>query len=362
MRTPVFFPDATFGLIKHLDQKDLEHAKVPGIVVNAYHLFKLGKGKLIEKAGGIHAFMNWNGTVITDSGGWQIMSLIHDNPGAGKITDDGPIFFDPDLKQKIFFTPEKSIELQLQLKPDIMICLDNCTRHDVSIQNQKKSVEQTIKWAAQCKKEFEKLNPIIPARPLLFAVIQGGNSKKLRKKCAEGLLKIGFDGFSFGGHPVDAKGKLVTEILKYTADLIPDKFPKYAMGIGKPEDIVKCVKMGYTMFDCVIPTREARHGRLYVYHPETNLSAEESLRGILRSPRKTRLPQNNKKIFYEHLFVNSKLEYDFQPIDPTCDCLACQNYSRAYIYHLFRLREPAALRLATIHNLRFYTRLMEKIS
>lgn len=348
IQLPAFFPDATLAHVRALDTQDLINAKVQGIVVNAYHLHKLQKGSLIKKMGGIHAFMNWERPVITDSGGWQIMSLIHDNPGAGRISEDGPIFFDPDLKTEIHFTPEKSIQLQAQLNPDIMICLDNCTRHDVSIHEQIESVENTINWAKRCKEEFIRLTHVnkqsANKKPRLFAVIQGGNSKELRKKCAVELLKIAFDGFSFGGHPVNSDGKLVVEILKYTAGLIPDEYPKYAMGVGRPEDIVKCFKMGYTMFDCVIPTREARHKKLYIWNK--NLSKKSILMGN----------------FYSTRYINPSFATNKKPIDENCDCLACQNYSRSYLYHLFSLHEPAALRLATIHNLRFYSRLMEKLA
>lgn len=351
LRLPAFFPDATLAHVRTLDTQDLKNCKVQGLVVNAYHLYKTKKGELIKKLGGIHRFMNFDKPVITDSGGWQVMSLIHDNPRQGQIAEYEIIFKDPATKQTTIFTPEESIRLQSQLNPDIMICLDDCTRPDMAEIDQEKSVEFTIAWAKRCKKEFVRLTKNEKTRPLLFAVIQGGNSKTLRKKCAAELLIIGFDGFSFGGHPVDIEKKLTHEILQYVADLIPNEFPKYAMGVGKPEDIGACSQMGYTMFDCVIPTREARHKRLYVWnendkrHPE----AEQS--------RSRRIPSD----FYSYLYLNSKLVNDKKPIDETCDCLTCKNYTRAYVYHLLQLQEPAALRLATIHNLRFYSRLMEKL-
>jgi queuine tRNA-ribosyltransferase len=344
LRLPAFFPDATLAHVRTLDTEDLKNCHVQGLVVNAYHLYKKRKGELIKKLGGIHHFMNWNDPVITDSGGWQVMSLIHDNPRQGQITEKEIIFKDPVTKKLTIFTPEESIKLQLQLNPDIMICLDDCTRPDMVEKDQEKSVELTTLWAKRCKHEFTRLTKNQKNVPLLFAVIQGGSSKTLRKICATEFLKIGFDGFSFGGHPVDIEKKLTHEILKYTADLVPNEFPKYAMGVGKPEDIIACFKMGYTMFDCVIPTREARHKRLYVWKRHSECSEE-----------------SDKVNFYDYLYLNSKLVDDKKPIDPTCDCLTCKNYTRAYIYHLLQLQEPAALRLATIHNLRFYARLMEKL-
>lgn len=371
---PAFFPDATLGFVRAVETKDLFSTGTSGAVVNAYHLYRLGKGELIQKLGGIHKFMGLQGkTIITDSGGWQVMSLIHDNPKLGIITNKEIKFTDPETKEKIIFTPELSIQLQMQLNPDIMICLDNCTRPDAPIESQEESVEQTIMWAARCKKEFEKLIGLDPrfrgddkevggddgaGRPLLFAVIQGGNSKKLRKKCASALLKIGFDGFSFGGHPVGNDGKLVDEILEYTAKLIPDGFPKYAMGVGRPEDIVKCFKWGYTMFDCVIPTREARHKKLYIWKENVDFHG-------LAEPRLTRDSHGtdftDSHEFYNVLYINSALAEDTRPIDETCDCQACRNYTRAYILHLFQMKDPMGARLATIHNLRFYARLMEKL-
>jgi queuine tRNA-ribosyltransferase len=365
LQLPAFFPDATLGFVRCTETKDLFVTGTSGAVVNAYHLFRLHKGELIQKLGGIHRFMRLEGkTIITDSGGWQVMSLIHDNPKHGVITDEEIRFTDPTTKEKIVFTPELSIQIQMQLNPDIMICLDNCTRPDAPIEEQEKSVDQTIQWAKRCKREFERLINIGSSvnqyigksvdqyngnekinRPLLFGVIQGGNSKKLRKKCAEELLKIGFDGFSFGGHPVSVDGKLVDEILEYTAKLIPNEFPKYAMGVGRPEDIVKCFKWGYTMFDCVIPTREARHKKLYVWSESDKRQENYSVGDFS----------------YDVLYINSALTEDTHPIDSTCDCQACKNYTRAYILHLFQMKDPMGERLATIHNLRFYARLMEKL-
>lgn len=364
---PAFFPDATLGFVRAVETKDLFSIGTSGVVVNAYHLHRLKKGELIQKLGGIHEFMGLIGkTIITDSGGWQVMSLIHDNPKLGEITNEEIKFTDPETHEKIIFAPELSIQLQMQLNPDIMICLDNCTRPDAALLDQEKSVEQTILWAKRCKKEFERLTGFSKtvkqcdgetvekkniSKPLLFAVIQGGNSKRLRKKCASELLKIGFDGFSFGGHPVGNDGKLVTEILEYTAGLIPDSYPKYAMGVGRPEDIVKCFKMGYTMFDCVIPTREARHKKLYIS------SSLSSPRRACPRPDRGR----GSRLFYDVLYINTALSEDTRPIDSTCDCQACRNYTRAYILHLFQMKDPMGARLATIHNLRFYARLMEKL-
>lgn len=329
---PTFFPDGTLGVVKGVDSKDLEAAKVEGLVINAYHL-------LTTKASApIHELMNWKRPIITDSGGFQVMSLVHKNPKLGKITDEGVTFKMPG-GPKIILTPEKSIQTQLQLGADLLITLDDCTYPDQSLKDQERSVERTIAWAKRCKTEFAQglalRSEAGPSSPLLFAVVQGGNNKKLRKYCATELLKIGFDGYCYGGFPVDSKGKFLSGILKYVAGLLPDDKPKYAMGIGRPENIVECAKFGYQIFDCVIPTREARHKKLYIF---------------------------DGKGLYSTIYIGSgKYQNDKEPISLVCDCFTCQNYSKAYLHHLFKIGDSLAGRLATIHNLRFYSMLMEKL-
>lgn len=343
---PTFFPDGTKAVVKGVDSTDLVNAGVEGLVINTYHLLVNSLGEKMEKFGGVHNFMNWPNPVITDSGGFQVMSLVHDHPGMGKIDDNGITFkWDPSTSstplttsslrisgQKVVLTPEKSIELQLKLDTDIAIVLDDCTRPDQASKDQEKSVERTIAWAKRSKDEFEKL--VKTKRPLLFAVVQGGNNKKLRKKCAEALIEIGFDGYCYGGFPVDNKGKFMTGILEYVAKLLPDDKPKYALGIGRPENIIACAKMGYGIFDCVIPTREARHGKLYIWKGKSHGS----------------------------IYIKSgKFAADSNPISQLCDCLTCKNYSRGYIHHLFKIGDTLSVRLATIHNLRFYSQLMERL-
>lgn len=340
---PTFFPDGTKAVVKGVDSTDLLEAKVEGLVINTYHLLVNSLGEKMEKFGGVHNFMNFQRPIITDSGGFQVMSLVHDHPEMGKIDDNG-ITFKWD-RQRIVLTPEKSIELQLKLDTDIAIVLDDCTRPNQALKDQEKSVERTIAWAKRSKEEFIKLIKGKKQRPLLFAVVQGGKNKKLRKKCAEELIKIGFDGYCYGGFPVDSEGKFMTDILKYTAKLLPPDKPKYALGVGRPEDIVACSKMGYGIFDCVIPTREARHRKLYIWK---------------KDPQNSLPPQGWKAIFYDSLYIESgKYAINSSPISKFCDCLTCQNYSRAYLHHLFKIGDTLAVRLATIHNLRFYSQLME---
>ncbi|MDO8638198.1 MAG: tRNA guanosine(34) transglycosylase Tgt [Candidatus Daviesbacteria bacterium] len=331
---PSFFPDGTRGVVKGVDSTDLENAQVEGLVINTFHLLTEKMDQKIKKFKGIHEFMNWKGPIITDSGGFQVMSLVHDHPNLGKISDQGIRF--KYNGQNVFLTPEKSIEFQLKLGTDIAIVLDDCTKPEMDLADQKKSVEKTISWAKRSKDEFDRLasqTSSCEAKPLLFAVVQGGNNKKLRKYCATELIKIGFDGYCFGGFPVQ-NGKFLSEIVEYVAKLLPDDKPKYALGIGKPENIKECVKFGYQIFDCVIPTREARHQKLYVIDGKS----------------------------YSNIDIgSSKYAQSNKPISKNCDCLTCKNYSRAYLHHLFKIKDSLSVRLATIHNLRFYTMLMESI-
>lgn len=335
---PTFFPDGTLGVVRGVDARDLENAKVDGLVINAYHLLTNSVSERLSKFKGIHELMCWKGPIITDSGGFQVMSLIHKNPEFGKITDDGVTFKMPG-GSKVSLTPEKAIQVQLELGADIAICLDDCTKPDMCLKDQEISVERTIAWARRCKEKFRIQNSELrikgKKKPLLFAVVQGGTNKKLRKHCATELIKIGFDGYCFGGFPVDKNGKFLSEIIKYVAKLLPDDKPKYAMGIGRPENIVECFKMGYQIFDCVIPTREARHKKLYI------------------------LDENN---LYSIVNIGSgKYQDDPAPICKSCDCYTCQNYSRAYLHHLFKVGDSLSVRLATIHNLRFYSMLLASL-
>jgi queuine tRNA-ribosyltransferase len=241
-------------------------------------------------------------------------------------------------------TPEKAIQIQFDLGVDMMVVLDDPPPNHYPKEKIRKAVERTIKWAVLCKAEYarqiEKRKISKQKRPLIFGVIQGGEHKDLRKYCAESLVKIGFDGYGFGARHLDKDGKFMGEMLGFTADLIPENSLRFALGVGTPEDIVKCVSLGWDMFDCVIPTREGRHGRLFIWKNK-NI---------------------NKSGFYETININNgKFKKDFSPIDKNCDCYACKNYTRSYLSHLFSMKETLALRLASIHNLKFYLELMEEI-
>jgi queuine tRNA-ribosyltransferase len=345
---PAFFPDGTKGVVKCVDSKDLEDCKVEGLVMNTFHLLSNPGPNILKRMNGLNNFINWNHPILTDSGGFQVFSLISENPKFGEIRNN-EIIFRKDFKDKIILSPEKCIQLQFNYGSDIIMCLDYCTHPNDTYEVNEKAVDTTIRWAKKCKEEYLKQLKIrnIKNRPLLFAIIQGGDNFELRKKCADELKKIGFDGYGFGGWPLDIEGNLVDDILEYTASLMPDDTPKYAMGVGKPEEIVRCYKMGYNLFDCVIPTREARHNRLYVFNEKYDSFEDVNV---------------YEDDFYNHYYVlDDKYITDDKPVSKVCDCHTCKNYSRSYLRHLASINEELYNRLATIHNLRFYTQLMEKL-
>jgi len=348
---PTFFPDATRGFVRTIDSQDMINAQIEGLIMNTYHLMTEPGATVVKQVGGLHRYASWDRTIITDSGGFQLLSMVYAKSEFGKINNKGIIFYQGSRgnKKKYEFTPERCIQTQFALESDIKICLDDCPRHDATPEEVALSVDRTIRWAKECKEVFERelKQRKIPndKRPLLFAVVQGGNDKSQRKRCADALLEIGFDGYCFGGWPLLETKELDLDIVSYTASLTPDSLPKYALGIGNPTALVQSYLAGYDIFDCVLPTRDARHGRLFVFTDEfNNLS-----------------PQNLTQFW--KFFYPEKDEYrrDEQPISDQCDCYTCKNYLRAYLNHLFVLEDPLAFRLGTIHNLRFYSQLIEKL-
>ncbi len=369
IQTPFFMPDATRGFVKSIDNKELAAVGTEAMVINALHLYLQPTIKIIKKAGGVHKFMNWPGLLLSDSGGFQVYSLIHQSKKMGKIYDDKVVFKSPLDGSKHILTPEKSIQIQFDLGADLMVCLDDCPPNDFTIKDLEKSVARTIVWAKRCRQEFDrqikkrKLTGL--SKPLLFSVIQGGAELDLRKRCAEALIKIGFDGYGFGARPVDKEGGFLGEVLKFTADLIPKNALRFALGIGRPEDILRCVQMGWDMFDCVIPTREARHGKLYLWQNSKSQACPRLQSGILNSkqfskfkiPSLSPTPIGDSKFYETANISNSKYKSDFTPINGT----NLKNYSKAYLHHLFKVGDPLAMRLATLNNLNFYSTLMSNI-
>lgn len=342
---PAFFPDATYGAIRAGSFEDVYAAGLHGCEMNSYHLMTKPGSKLIKGLGGLHGFTGYSGTILTDSGGFQLYSLIRENAEYGEIRDK-EIIFRPDRgREKLTFTPEKCIQVQFQYGSDIMMALDMCTHPDDPIQVQRRSVELTVSWGERCRAEFDKLSKGMVRKPLLFGIVQGGSDPELRMECGRRLEQIGFDGYGFGGWPMDQSGAFRLDILKMAADAMPDDKIKYAMGLGRPEEIAALVGIGYNLFDCVIPTREARHQRLYTWVP-----GQDTPDGVRRGDGR----------FYKFLYaLDEEHRREAGPVDPACDCALCRHYSRAYLHHLFKVNDPAALRLATAHNLRFYGRLME---
>jgi len=335
------------GVVRSVDSRDLEECGVPAIVMNTFHLMQRPGSSTIQALGGLHRMCGWLHPIMTDSGGFQAYSLIRQNPKNGSITNKGILFRPEGSDRKFALSPEKSIQLQLSYGADIVVCLDDCTHVDDPLSVQEESVRRTIDWARRSKAEFQRLieQKDLPKerRPLLFAVIQGGGSRELRRECADALLEIGFDGFGYGGWPLDSAGNLLADLIAYTRELVPLQFPMHALGIGHPAHVVTCVRLGYVLFDSAMPTRDARHGRLYAF---TSDMASCDWEGEWFS--------------YVYIGDNKHIKSD-TPISPFCDCLCCSRYSLGYLHHLFKLSDALFLRLATIHNLRFMVQLMERL-
>ncbi|HKB88468.1 MAG TPA: tRNA guanosine(34) transglycosylase Tgt [Patescibacteria group bacterium] len=344
---PVFFPDATRAVLRSLDTTDIENTKTQGILVNTFHLWQGLEKTILKKFGGVREFMDYEGAAISDSGGFQVMSVIKSGQIKGRITDQGAIFY-PSKNKKLILTPEKSVEFQMKLNTDMVVVLDDFTDPKVNYKEAKISVERTIDWAKRSKSEFEKIckkRKLNKNCPYILGVVQGGKYQDLREYCTRELVKIGFDGLGYGGWPLNEKGDFDYESAKTIAENSPQNYFLYGLGVGKPQDVVGLCKLGFNIFDCVLPSRDARHGRLYVYNAESINKIDV-----------------NKPNFYK--FANPKRVAalsDNSKVSTACDCLLCTRYSMAYLAHLFKIRDFTAGRLATIHNLRFYSILMERL-
>jgi len=345
---PVFFPDATRAVLKALDSTDILNTHTPGILVNTFHLSQTPGNSVIKNFKGVRNFMNWPKAIISDSGGFQVMSLAKSDGSKKAVTDEG-VRFKLHGQKKILFTPKDSIDTQMILKTDMVVVLDDFTPPNATYQEAKQTVDRTILWAKQCKDHFQKivkqkkLSPEIT--PYLLGVVQGGPYPDLREYCTKKLVEIGFDGLGYGGWPIGANGKFDYQSAEIIKKNTPSNYLLYGLGIGKPHEIVQMVKSGWHIFDCVLPTRDARHKRLYVYN-STNINNIDI----------------NQSDFYSYYVPDKEKHYrDSSPVSTACDCLLCQNYSRSYLAHLFRIGDSTAGRLASIHNLRFYSILMEKL-
>jgi queuine tRNA-ribosyltransferase len=348
LQLPTFMPDATVGVVRAVDSVDLEQCGIQAVVMNTFHLMQHPGSSTVQALGGLHRMSGWRKSIITDSGGFQAYSLIRQNPKYGKLTDDGIVFKPDGAGRKFQLTPEKCVQLQISYGADVVMCLDDCTHVDDPDDIQRTSVRRTIAWAKRCKREFLRLMAQKSLeegqRPLLYGVVQGGGSPALRRECADALLEIGFDGYGFGGWPLDSEGELLVEMVGYTRELIPASSPMHGLGIGHPTNIVACAGMGYDLFDSALPTRDARRGRLYTF--------------VEADPR---LSTTSKGWFRFVYITDDKHIKAQEPLEPYCDCLTCRNYARGYLHHLFKSNDATFQRLATIHNLRFMMRLMERL-
>ncbi len=362
-RLPIFVPDATLGVARNLDSLDLAKVGLQGVMVNTYHLIQKPGEKILQEVGGIKKMMNWNGFVSSDSGGFQLFSLIRKNPNLGKITDEGIVLYSgPKKQKKSLFTPEDSIRMQFTIGSDVMICLDDFTPPEANEKRIKESVERTIAWAKRAKIEFEK--QLIEYgfdeknRPLLLAPIQGHDNQKWRTYCSEELQEIGFDIYGLGGWPFTKDDKFDYSFCKLSADLTSKDSLRFALGVGTPENIVKLFFMGYQFFDCVLPTRDARHQRLYIFKVDPKTLNRADLEKLAKEDRLNEI--------FDYCYISKgQFATDISAVSEFCDCPICQKtndipqVNKAYLHHLFKIGDGSAFRLASLHNLRVYTQLME---
>ena len=320
IQTPAFMPVGTYGSVKGMLPRDIEAIGAEIILGNTFHLFLRPGLDVIGEFGGLHRFIGWRRPILTDSGGFQVFSLAHRR----KITEEGVRFASPVDGSPVFLSPEESMRIQRVLDSDIAMIFDECTPYPATERQARESMELSLRWAERSRLAFDALgNP-----NSLFGIVQGGVYPALRRRSAEGLLQIGFDGYAVGGLAVGEPEEERNRTLEETVPLLPQLRPRYLMGVGRPEDIVEAVRRGIDLFDCVMPTRNARNGHLFTRH------------GVMK-------------------IRNARYARDTAPIDPDCTCYACANgFSRAYLRHLDKCNEMLASQLATIHNLHYYQELM----
>lgn len=344
--TPAFMPIATRGVVKGITDEEVEQLGAKIILGNTYHLWLKPGLEIIEKAQGLHKFMHWSKPVLTDSGGFQVFSL----GKFRKITDEGVRFSEPDSGKKHFLTPQKSIDIQLKLGSDIIMVLDECPPWPSSKEAVEKAVKRTTGWAQICKDYFTGKVKGKKKRPLLFGIVQGGTFKDLRQKSAKELINIGFDGYAIGGVAVGEPRKYLKPVLETVIPLLPEEKPRYLMGLGRPEEMIEAICSGIDMFDCVIPTREGRHGKLFIRSKKFFWLGE-----------KNKFEYKPEEIYQCINIGREEYKKDLRSVDPYCDCYLCKNYSRAYLRHLFKIGDLLGQRLAAQHNLRFYLELIDRI-
>ncbi len=320
VKTPVFMPVGTQATVKSLTPEDLKDIAVEIVLANTYHLYLRPGVEIIEELGGLHCFMNWEFPLLTDSGGFQIYSLGE----LSRVTEEGITFKSPFNGSEHFLSPEEVIKTQEILGADIIMTLDECTPYPATYDYTLNSLELTTRWAVRCKRVKSRKDQA------LFGIIQGGMFSELRGRSAEQIVGIGFDGYGIGGLSVGETKTMMWEMVDCTLPFLPEEQPRYLMGLGKPEDLVEAVIRGIDMFDCVLPTRNARNGSLFTSEGKV-------------------------------VIKNSTYARDQRPLDPNCNCYTCRNYSRAYLRHLFLAQEILSARLNTIHNLYYYITLIGRV-
>ncbi len=360
IETPFFMPIATKGAVKTMSSKDMEDLGAQILLSNTYHLLLRPGMDAMKKYGGLHKFMNWNKPILTDSGGYQVFSLSKLN----KITEEGVLFQSHVDGSRIELTPEKSMEMQAAIGADMIMQFDDVAAGTSSYDRFEDAMERSLRWAKRCKENLPPFQGGIKGGydQKLFGIVQGGIHEDLRKRSAEGLTEIGFDGYAIGGLSVGEPREDCYKFTKFTCDNLPEDKPRYFMGGGMPEEIVQYVSFGVDMFDCVIPTRNARHGTLFTWKQDPSkvfsplfkgglrgVSTEEGLRGV------------SLDFYNQTRITNERFAFDDSAIDPHCSCVTCATTSKAYLRHLFQVNEILALRLATIHNLAFYLDLMHSL-
>jgi queuine tRNA-ribosyltransferase len=323
VETPLFMPVGTLGTVKALSPEELLECGARIILGNTYHLYLRPGCDVISLFSGLHGFMNWKGPILTDSGGFQVYSLAK----LSKITETGFSFQSHIDGSKHLLTPEKSVEIQICLDSDIIMCLDQCIQYPAGKKETRAALELTTRWAKRCKETWQE-----KARKenSLFGIVQGGMYEDLRLQSAEALSQLDFPGYAIGGLSVGEPKELMLEMADITLPRLPFEKPKYIMGVGTPEDLVELVSMGADMFDCVMPTRNARNGQLFTQHGTINI-------------------------------LNARFKIDTEPVETDCSCYTCRNYSRAYLRHLYKARELFAYRLNTIHNIHYYVNLVKNM-
>ena len=330
VQTPVFMNVGTLGAIKGaLSAADLEKIGTQVELSNTYHLHLRPGDQVVRKMGGLHKFMTWNGPILTDSGGFQVFSLA----SLRKIKEEGVYFASHVDGRKIFMGPEESMQIQSNLGSDIAMAFDECVENPAPYDYVKRSCERTARWLVRCKTELDRLNALpdtVNPGQVLFGINQGGTYPELRIRHMQEIAQLDLPGYAIGGLAVGESTETMYEIIEAVEPYMPQDKPRYLMGVGTPSNIIEAVARGVDFFDCVMPARNARHGRLFTWDGAINLK-------------------------------NAKYELDPLPIDPKCDCPICRRYSRAYLRHLFKAEEMLAMRLSVMHNLYFYNTLMSKI-